>query len=110
MNQNQGVHAALSDQPGREHGLTESRGGSQDTSLVRQHRLCSRFLFGAQRAAEEHVQSRAAAAFVADHGLDLQRAKQLLNFLKATARQGVMFWMIFGAMDYSRLVVGWQTH
>ena len=110
MNQNQGVHAALSNEPGREHGFAESRRGGQDAGIVRQHRLCRRFLFGAQSATEGHVQRRAVTAFVADNGLDLQRVKQLLHLFEATARKGEMFRMIFGAMDNSRPAVGWQAH
>ena len=79
-------------------------------SVVCQHCLGCRFLFGPQRADESDVQRSASAAFVTEDGLDLQRLEELLHFLKATARQSKMLRMIFGAMDDSRLIVGRQAH
>ena len=72
VNQNQSAHATLSDEPGRDHRLAKCRRAGQNTGVVPQHRLCSRLLFGPQRAAKGHLQGSAAAALVAEDWLDLQ--------------------------------------
>ena len=110
VHENEGVHTALSDEPGRVHGFAEGRRSRQNTGVVRQHGGGRRLLIGPQLAAKGHVQRNTGIAFIAKDRFDFQRSKQLLHLVQTTTWQCKMLGMIFRAMDDPRLVVSRQTH
>ncbi len=110
MHQDQRVHATLRDEPGGQHGFAESRRGGQNACVVPEHCLCSRLLFGSQRAAKRNVQRNAAEAFIADYHLDLQFLKGPPHLIKTATRQGEMQWVLLRAVDDSRFSVSRKAH
>jgi hypothetical protein len=60
MDQDQGVHAACSDQSGRGHRLAEGGRRAQDARVVGQHGVDCLLLVGAKGATKLHLQRRPA--------------------------------------------------
>ena len=80
VHQNQCIHAALRDQPGRDHRLAEGRCGTEHPVAVRQQSVCRGLLVGAQCAGKGDVQRTAGAGFVLNgivgSGILQKRAKR----------------------------------
>ena len=87
MHQNQCVHAALRDQPGRDHCLAESRRSAEHPVAMRQQGLRRGLLVGAQCAGKDDAQRTAGAGLVLNGivgpGILQKRAKR---FLAATGK------------------------
>jgi hypothetical protein len=88
VHKDKGVHAALRDEPGGQHGFAESRRGGQNACVVPEHCFCSRLLFGPQRAAKRQIQGNTGEAFIADNRFDLQFLKSAPHLIKTATRQG----------------------
>ena len=101
VHKDEGVHAALRDEPGGQHGFAESRRGGQNACVVPEHCLCSRLLFRPQHAAKRHIQNKAAEAFIANNRLDLHFLKSAPHFFKAAAWEGEMQWTFLRAVTQS---------
>jgi hypothetical protein len=110
VHQDQRVNTTLRNQPGGQHRFAECRRGGQDACIVPKHCLCSRLLFGSQRAAKRNVQRNAAEAFIADYHLDLQFLKGPPHLIETTTREGEMQWVLLRAVDDSRLSVSRKAH
>ena len=110
VHQNQGVDAALGDEPRRQHCLAKGSGSRQHPGVVGQHGCSRLLLFTAQGAPEFHRQRLAVAALIPNGDLGPQGFQQLHRLLVATARQANVRRMILGAADNARLIVRRQPH
>ena len=70
MNEDEGIHAALGDQPGSQHGFPESGGGREHAGIVPQHRDGGSFLVVAQGPPESMGDGGALAPLVLKCCLD----------------------------------------
>ena len=110
MNQDQGVHASLTDEPGGDHRLAKRRRGGKHSGVVRQHRRCRDLLLTAQLAVKRHVDGSTCVALVTNGRAHSQVLQRLAEVVEAAARKANVLRMIFAARDDARLVPGRQPH
>ena len=106
----QRAHSALRNQPGGDHGLTESGGGRQHAGVVGQQCRRRRLLFRPQITVKHQRQWFASESFVTDHRLNFCVGQQLQHVRETTAGQTDVARMILRAGDDARFIVRWQSH
>ena len=106
MHEHQRVDTALCNEPRRDHGFAERRGGREDTRFMFQHRVGGNLLLRSQFPLKDDLHRLSATAFVANDRANAQVGQDPTNILQTTARETDVKRMFLGAADDAWLVVG----
>ncbi len=110
MDEDDRVHTSLSDQPRRDHRLTERGRSRQHSSVMCQYCTCGSLLFGPQLPLECQCERMTRKPLVPDRRRYARVAEGFAQLLQASSWQPDVMRMVLGARYNPRLVVGRQTH
>lgn len=110
MDENERVHAALSDEPRGDDGLAKCGCGRQYPCLVAQHGVSCNLLLRPELASKPQVQTASVLALVTNGHANTKVSERLTNIVEAPARQSDVMGVILGARDDTPLVIGRQAH
>ena len=110
VNENQGVDAALGDQPGGDDRLSECGRRGQNAGVVRQNGGGCHLLFGAKVALEGHRNGCSGTTLIIDGRLDAEASQQVSGIVQTPPRKPEELRAILYVVDDSRRAVGGEAH
>ena len=110
VNENQGVDAALGDQPGGDHRLSECGRRGQNAGVVLEHGGGRHLLFGAKLALEGHRNRCPGVTLIIDRRRDAEAPQQVSGIVQTPPRKPDELRAILHAVDDSRGSVGGEAH